>query len=631
VPNGQFPGDFDPTHFDQLGVIEVMVLRCRAKPGDDSGSESLTHESILGEIDNFGQPLEDLAAPDEGSGNHQPTVADAPDEAEELAGLAGVLIDGAADQPDHFRGNGAADQPHRFGLDGEAPPGYWTYHPQPPPRHEYRPENRLERRVHFDYGSPRAPYYPARAPSQQQNGPPREGYHGGPAGNGRSTWQYRPPTEYGGQSNWHAPQLAQTYPEKGGVGGVWGMPTDAPHGYREPTNNEYSDYDDTQHYIPPPNLPAAHTPAWTAPSYAGPGYPGWTPTPTPSAGYPVFIPQPQFGPGPSYPTTPMAYPPFYPAPYGFQGPGYTMNYPGPAGGWPGNQGGPSGGLDPAKEENNNQNDSGNQSGNNEWGGPSNGDKNNGNTGNKDTNATNWDNNGDNNNQPSGDNTGTTNWGDPQPEDQQQGQTGDNTENWPDNANNTNNDQQQQTDQGWGDNGQTNDQQAQGNWDNSGQNNQTQGNWDNSGQINQTQGQGNWDNNNANDTIQPQQPQQDQSATGAPQLNPRSTRPLYGPYGAYYTSHACTTSLSGPAAEAEEEPPFDVPETIAADKGTTHQVQPGKGYLYVHKRASPEYLDGIEEPYARFVFKYRTKGTSRYSEILLLLLAKACDAVMRRVK
>src|SRR5436305_12765797 len=96
VPNGQFPEDFDAGHFDQLGVIDVIVLRCSAKPGEDNGSESLTHDSILGEIATLGQRVDDTATPDGGTGKRRPSVTDAPEEAEELSGLAGIHIDGAA-------------------------------------------------------------------------------------------------------------------------------------------------------------------------------------------------------------------------------------------------------------------------------------------------------------------------------------------------------------------------------------------------------------------------------------------------------------------------------------------------------------------------------------------------------
>jgi hypothetical protein len=603
VPNGHFPGDFDPTHFDQLGVIEVIVLRCRAKPGDDSGPESLTHESILGEIDNFGRPREDATAPGDGAGNNLPAVADAREEGAELGGFGGIF-------------DGAADHPYQFGLDGEAPPpGYWTYHPQPPPRNDYRPENRPERRVHFDCGSLGKPGYSPSPPPQQRIGSQNGDYRGGPGGNGPLNSQSRAPVGYGGQPTWRSPRPIPTYSERQGP--HWGMPTDAPRTYSNTAPNKYSDYDVLQPYMllpPPPIPPLAHPAAWTAPGYSGLDHPGWNPTL--SAGYPVFTPQPQLPLGLSYPTAPAAYPPWYPVSHGLQGPGYMVNYPVPAGGCPGNQAGLSGGLDPAKEENSNQNDYGNQGDNNGRGNAPNNNNNDGNTGNDDNgNPTGWGNDG-NNGQPSGDKA-STGWGHEQQENQQQDQTVANSQDWQHDVNHNNNVQEQQTDEASGENGQTNDQQASNNggW---GDNNQTQGNWDNSNQNNQVQG--NWDN-SANDNSQPQQPApgwNSQPAMSAVQPSNRSTRPLYGPYGAYYSAARPRGTLS-PTAEAEEEPPFDVPETIAADKGTTHQVQPGKGYLYLHKRASPEYIDSIEEPYARFVFKYRTKGTCKTSVGYGLLL------------
>ena len=208
-----------------------------------------------------------------------------------------------------------------------------------------------------------------------------------------------------------------------------------------------------------------------------------------------------------------------------------------------------------------------------------------------------------------------NW-DQRPEENQQDQNGDNNGAWDNNADNTSNSQHQQTDQGQGDNSQNNDQQWQdssgGGWGNeSAQNNQTEGNWDNNGQNPQPQG--NLDSDTVHDpgTAQPQQPAQNWPSQPTPPQASRTTRPLYGPYGAYYSTNLHAGTALSPTAEAEEEPPFDVPEMIAVDRGTTHQVQPGKGYLYVHKRASPEYLDAIEEPYARFVFKYRTKGMFKH--------------------
>lgn len=619
MPNGQFPQDFDPTHFDQLGTIEVIVLRCRGKGGDDSGSESLTHESILGEIDNFGQPLEESTAPVENPGTRQPTVADAPEEAEELAGLAGFPFDGAIDGANHFGSDGAADLPCSSGLDGEAPPtGYWTYHRQPRPRNGHRPENRPARRVHFDYGSPSESYYSSRGPPQQRQGPPRGGYHDEPAGNGLSNSQKRAPTGYEAHSDWYAPQPASVYQMKTSGNGAtpYDPHRDASQVYSDLNPSDYSDYDDPQSYVPPLNPHSAPAPPWTAPSYpgtkkGGPGHPRWVPAHPVSAGYPVFTPQPQLPPGASYPT-PVGYPPWYPPPYGFQGPGYAMNYPVPVGGWHGNQWSrPSGSLDHAKEESTRLNESENQASNNTWGAPINNRNTNGEAGNDNATAGGWGDSDDNNNnsQPAGDNT-ANNW-DQQPQENQQNPTGENNGGWDNNADNPNDNQQQQTHQGWGDNNQNNDQQTQdngGGWSNENtHNNQAPGNWDNNGQP--LQAQGNWENDAAHDntTTQPQQPAQDWSSQPAPPPPSRTTRPLYGPYGAYYSTHPHTTTALSPTAEAEEEPPYDVPETIAAERGTTHQVQPGKGYLYIHRRASPEYMDGIEEPYARFVFKYRTKG------------------------
>ena len=79
------------------------------------------------------------------------------------------------------------------------------------------------------------------------------------------------------------------------------------------------------------------------------------------------------------------------------------------------------------------------------------------------------------------------------------------------------------------------------------------------------------------------------------------RLLRGPHGVYY-GRKWEHRGGGPPPDAGEEPPYDVP----ADIGSTHQVQPGEAYMYYHRRRSPEYLDSLEEPYARFIFKYRTR-------------------------
>lgn len=63
--------------------------------------------------------------------------------------------------------------------------------------------------------------------------------------------------------------------------------------------------------------------------------------------------------------------------------------------------------------------------------------------------------------------------------------------------------------------------------------------------------------------------------------------------------------------------YNVPEDVAKEKLTTHQVQPGPSVPYTHKIGTPDYLDTIEKPYAMFVFKYRQKGEFLlYTRILM---------------
>jgi hypothetical protein len=82
------------------------------------------------------------------------------------------------------------------------------------------------------------------------------------------------------------------------------------------------------------------------------------------------------------------------------------------------------------------------------------------------------------------------------------------------------------------------------------------------------------------------------------------RSLYGPHGAYYAMKS-STEPDAPC-DAEEEPRYDVPKAFADEWGSTKQVQPGRGYLYYKKSCRPRYIDTLSEPYAKFVFKYRTR-------------------------
>ncbi|KAH0353046.1 hypothetical protein KCU81_g1749, partial [Aureobasidium melanogenum] len=56
---------------------------------------------------------------------------------------------------------------------------------------------------------------------------------------------------------------------------------------------------------------------------------------------------------------------------------------------------------------------------------------------------------------------------------------------------------------------------------------------------------------------------------------------------------------------EESMPL-VPKQAARAKHVEHQVKTGKGAPYLHLCARPEYLDSMQQPYAVFTFKYRSK-------------------------
>jgi len=57
----------------------------------------------------------------------------------------------------------------------------------------------------------------------------------------------------------------------------------------------------------------------------------------------------------------------------------------------------------------------------------------------------------------------------------------------------------------------------------------------------------------------------------------------------------------------EEPLVVVPTKVAEEKQLSHQVQAGKGALYHHRAEKAEHMDTMENPYAVFVFKYRSLG------------------------
>jgi hypothetical protein len=60
--------------------------------------------------------------------------------------------------------------------------------------------------------------------------------------------------------------------------------------------------------------------------------------------------------------------------------------------------------------------------------------------------------------------------------------------------------------------------------------------------------------------------------------------------------------------APKEPRYTISAKTASEKGVEHQVRAGKATEYGHAVGRPEYLDGLERPYAVFRFKYRSQDS-----------------------
>lgn len=60
--------------------------------------------------------------------------------------------------------------------------------------------------------------------------------------------------------------------------------------------------------------------------------------------------------------------------------------------------------------------------------------------------------------------------------------------------------------------------------------------------------------------------------------------------------------------ATDSPLYTIPEEIVKRKNVTHQVNAGRPTAYYHRQSTPKYLDSHDDPYAVFIFKYRSKGT-----------------------
>jgi hypothetical protein len=586
VPLDQIPTNVDRQHFEDLGTIDVFVLRCRAK--EEVEFKSTTSSDVDDSLLQTFQPTNDMS-----NEKHALSNTTQPQPAET--------------QPDTFLGfmnDGAADG-HQFGLDGEGPgpaeqkawswntphllvpaahgppggymPGqppsaqsqpYGNYgHPpgfsQPwPPRptlgRDQPATQRPQRRVHFNDQLPREPSgYETSA----------QGFGGQNFSANGGQWQEREnpqqSSRYGQtpQSDYPHPALghgavSDGYANPSLVHGGTSGAQDHSRGF--PVGADF-------HFQPP-------MPSYQPIGYGIPGYSGW-PSVLNHPGHAHVSWPAQAMPGPNYLTPPPVAAAYQPAnPYMYSQPSFpsgqvapippsASSHPG-GGVW-----GPSpskpGSQDPAKDGNDVPDGQSNQ----------NHDKINNSDGR-------W-----------GDKNNSQGWG------------------------NQDSDKTQASDSGWVGNetggGETN------NWDNgSTQIGASTNDWNQpASDIGQTNNGDSFCNANADTTTQVQDswnttpavthqvaetsafPQQ-----GSATASPAQRRPLYGPHGPYYNAQP-SSPAQGLQADAGEEPPYDVP----ADMPTTHQVKPGEGYIYVHKRRSPEYLDTLEEPYARFVFKYRTKG------------------------
>ncbi|KAK2878127.1 hypothetical protein FQN49_001126 [Arthroderma sp. PD_2] len=82
-------------------------------------------------------------------------------------------------------------------------------------------------------------------------------------------------------------------------------------------------------------------------------------------------------------------------------------------------------------------------------------------------------------------------------------------------------------------------------------------------------------------------------------------PIWGPPPPIQRVHTLITPFCR-GQEASEPPLYTVPDQVAQERSLSHQVQVGKSSTYSHKVQVPQYLDTMEEPYAKFVFKYRVK-------------------------
>lgn len=672
------PRGVNQSHFDELGTIEVLVLRCQTgNPTESQMSSSSSGEDslfITGDANPTGEQESDYDPKNEPStDSHQPQP-----EEDGLGAMFG-LFDGPSDYPPGYYGRQSTPPPNGYqSWNWQAPDGqYGPRHPQRPlgppyppqqgpshPQH-YRPGpepinlqhqhsfvrerppphaqmyglSKPERRVHFDYGDSRnlhghnhgrhdhfplhsdqptwrrnPSYFHARASSEYQDpevhprGPNAYADYAVPAPDAHHMYNVENYAYHGYPDH---SQIHGNYQQQDPSGHI---PSHYPSHSGQPAQQPIQPFGQQPAFANQPPGPARfpiQPVSWVAGQPQFPSQPvsvifppNLIPVPHPVPGVQIY-PPPSAAPFYHLPTTASAsnlMPQATPAPPLFQASDQqnsmqqTTN------------------ADPAKDQNNpapnvntNPSDFNNKpsAGSTNWttGGDTGGDTNNG-----AGDAGNWNN--DTNN--TGDNVNTSN------NDEWANSGANNTAGNGASGNDWNNSTPNNT--GAWQNHDNNNQNNSGNsWDNNNdasQNNNGSG-WDNKNDVNQNNsgsggggGGGGWNDNNESNNTQPGNWNNDQTNNTNANTNDTPTpampakRPLYGPHGAYFTSKA----FGDPEvpADAEEEPRYDVPQAIAQSKGTSKQVQPGTGYIYNKKRCAPRYIDTMDEPYARFVFKYRTK-------------------------
>ncbi|KAK2790959.1 hypothetical protein FQN52_000025 [Onygenales sp. PD_12] len=135
--------------------------------------------------------------------------------------------------------------------------------------------------------------------------------------------------------------------------------------------------------------------------------------------------------------------------------------------------------------------------------------------------------------------------------------------------------------------------------NSNDNFQAPQDWDNSGNDNNGAGNSNWDQPN-------NEPTNSTPFTGSqnvPQPPPMQQRPIYFDLAGSLNDLTFISPMS--SAPIKDEPAlYTVPESVAQAESLSHQVQIGSRAKYIHRIRTPRYIDGMDEPYAKFTFQYR---------------------------